>query len=432
MKMKGLLPAVKGWVVFAILCAIFISGARSDDGVAQTGAALSSLIYVVPGTGGGEGSPEAPYRGLETAIAQAPDGATLILQPGTYEAVSHLEEERFCGNCLDPKTPVKFTYGWKISGKSLTLRGVDPEKTILKTNAGYGIFIENAPTVEIANLTITGGKRDPDGSATDAAVVVRNSRVLIRDTRIVGNNHQAEGVVVGIGGVMGREGAVLILENNLIEDNSWDGVALYRGASLIARDNIIRKGRGAGFGITWDASATLIRNEVTGYWKGIGFFGESRGVLYNNIVHHNLGWGIIATGNADILARNNISAYNGNCGFAVWEETARATLENSIIAFNGWRDQWVCPRVGIWTNAPADRISLKNNLIFGNSDGNYSGMDDASGTHGNLTGDPLFFSEADFHLKAGSPAIDAGREDLLDKDGSRSDIGAYGGPFASP
>ncbi|OQY71750.1 MAG: hypothetical protein B6D44_11950, partial [Ignavibacteriales bacterium UTCHB2] len=35
----------------------------------------------------------------------------------------------------------------------------------------------------------------------------------------------------------------------------------------------------------------------------------------------------------------------------------------------------------------------------------------------------------DFHLQAYSPAIDKGDPNILDLDGSRSDIGMYGGPF---
>ncbi len=50
--------------------------------------------------------------------------------------------------------------------------------------------------------------------------------------------------------------------------------------------------------------------------------------------------------------------------------------------------------------------------------------------------DPMFVKDtvhttlaADFHLQAFSPAIDAGDPNILDKDGSRSDIGFYGGPL---
>ena len=86
-------------------------------------------------------------------------------------------------------------------------------------------------------------------------------------------------VVVGIGGVFGREGAELFILNNEIVDNGWDGIALYRGATAVIADNIIKKGRGAGIGITWDATALVFRNRISEYWKGIGTFGESRACL---------------------------------------------------------------------------------------------------------------------------------------------------------
>ena len=37
--------------------------------------------------------------------------------------------------------------------------------------------------------------------------------------------------------------------------------------------------------------------------------------------------------------------------------------------------------------------------------------------------------ELDFHLQMFSPLIDRGDPNILDKDGTRSDIGLYGGPF---
>jgi len=50
----------------------------------------------------------------------------------------------------------------------------------------------------------------------------------------------------------------------------------------------------------------------------------------------------------------------------------------------------------------------------------------------NLIGVDPEFEEGSYRLKEGSPCIDAGDPNLLDPDGSRSDIGVYGGPFAYP
>ena len=56
-----------------------------------------------------------------------------------------------------------------------------------------------------------------------------------------------------------------------------------------------------------------------------------------------------------------------------------------------------------------------------------------SGT-GNLTSDPLFVNAAngDFHLQPTSPAIHAGNPGIFNSDGTRSDMGAYGGFFTGP
>ncbi|MCC6962046.1 MAG: hypothetical protein IT585_02220, partial [candidate division Zixibacteria bacterium] len=45
----------------------------------------------------------------------------------------------------------------------------------------------------------------------------------------------------------------------------------------------------------------------------------------------------------------------------------------------------------------------------------------------NLCRDPMFVDTLGYLLQAGSPCIDAGRPDILDLDGSRSDIGPFGG-----
>jgi hypothetical protein len=50
-------------------------------------------------------------------------------------------------------------------------------------------------------------------------------------------------------------------------------------------------------------------------------------------------------------------------------------------------------------------------------------------TGGNLRLNPMYTGNQDYHLQDFSPLIDAGNPALLDVDGSRSDIGFYGGPF---
>lgn len=76
------------------------------------------------------------------------------------------------------------------------------------------------------------------------------------------------------------------------------------------------------------------------------------------------------------------------------------------------------------------------NDVWNNTGSGYTGsLTDPTGINGNISADPVFraytddgnASNDDFHLRAGSPCIDTGWGALKDIDGTRSDIGAYGG-----
>lgn len=65
--------------------------------------------------------------------------------------------------------------------------------------------------------------------------------------------------------------------------------------------------------------------------------------------------------------------------------------------------------------------------IAGTADVTYSNVEGGAAGAGNFDADPLFFAPVarDFHLKAGSPCIDAGDPALVDADGTRADAGAF-------
>ena len=52
------------------------------------------------------------------------------------------------------------------------------------------------------------------------------------------------------------------------------------------------------------------------------------------------------------------------------------------------------------------------------------------GADGNLSVDPQFTEDDNYTLASGSPMIDAGHPDIVDQDGSTSDLGRHGGPAA--
>jgi len=367
---------------------------------------------------------------LQSVIKFAADGDTLILAAKSFEANPSEFIDPLCGNCQKPTTSVVASTGFVIKDKSLIIIGRSRGRTRLVTGAGYGVYFENSHGSQLRNLTITGGRRDPTADATDAGVVVRNSRVELVNVDIKDNDHRLDSVIVGIGGVLGREGSDIILRNCKIVNNGWDGVALYRGASGCVTECLIKDGRGVGIRVTWDATCHAIRNEISGYWKGIGAYGTSWIVARNNLVHNNLGWGIIATGQTHMDIVNNVVHHNGNCGIAPWSTESRGRIVNNVITENGWRDQWVCPCVGVWNYGDWAKWEFKHNIVFGNSTGEYQDIWDQTGLNGNLNDDPLFLNDSTFQVQPESPTIHAGDSLIINLDGTISDIGLYGGPHA--
>lgn len=368
------------------------------------------------------------YTDLQCAINHAADGDTLYIDAGRYTAYPEPFFEELCGNCQEHRTAVQASRGFLIENKALHIIGSGQDHTTLTTNAGYGVLFLNSRGSTLERLAITGGRRDPDGNATDAAVVAKFSTVTVRGVHIRDNTDRIDTVVVGIGGVFGREDSELFILDNIISNNGWDGIALYRGADAYIADNVISKGRGASIGITWDATAVVMRNRISDYWKGIGTFGDSKAIVSNNLVKDCLGWGIIATGRSYLDAVNNNVIHNGNCGVAIWSEDCRGRFINNIVTGNGWKKQWVAPQVGFWNNGEPENFIIECNNVWNNVMGNYSDMDDLTGENGNISEDPLFVSEDDYHLQEGSPCIDAGSTAVSEGDGSISDMGMYGGP----
>ena len=370
------------------------------------------------------------YNELQQGLDQAGDGDTVIIAPGTFQATSVAFTETLCGNCEKHVTRVQASHGFLVENKGLCIVGSGPDSSILVTNAGYGMLFVNSTGSLISNVKITGGKRDRDGNATDAAIVARNSKLIISGCLIADNTDRPESLVVGIGGVFGREGAELIIENNRLSNNGWDGIALYRGATALICDNDINGGRGAGIGITWDAAAQVYRNKIRNYWKGIGAFGASRAIVSNNLVTDNLGWGVIVTGSAYLDCTNNLVIHNGNCGLAIWSDSSSGRFANNIVVDNGWRDEWVCPQVGLWNYGYPDRFIISCNDLFNNRGGQYRDMPDQTDRFGNISADPRFMSADDYRLAPDSPCLNTGDLSITDRDGSRSDMGIYGGPRA--
>lgn len=257
------------------------------------------------------------------------------LAPGEYHISPRTGVDQTCGNCQEPDTLIPMSYGLHVRGDSVRIVGPPDRSAVIHTHAGYGIYFDGCIDCALENVSVTGGVRDSDGRATDAAIVVRDATVRIAGNRIfdnIGDSTAVAKTVVGIMGICGRENARMSIEGNEIVRNSWDGIALYRDASAVIAGNVIDGvdkargsriggGRGVAIGLTWNAFADVRGNLVKRYWKGIGVFVDAWGCVQENVIEDIVTWGI-AYWDADKgkpagFFEDNVIYGTGACGASI-------------------------------------------------------------------------------------------------------------------
>lgn len=161
---------------------------------------------------------------------------------------------------------------------------------------------------------------------------------------------------------------------------------------------------------------------ITGPGVGIKINALNRLEIRNTIIHDCAKQGIYSLGDTVVSVVNSVVYRNGSHGIHLTDGGSTqimAIVANSIVASNAG--------YGIITTNTDETIAYSN--IWGNSHGEYSG---ASQGIGSFSLEPLFLG-ANLYLQANSPGIDAGNpsSSYYDPDGTRNDMGAYGGPGAA-
>ncbi|MBP9582854.1 MAG: hypothetical protein IT276_16405 [Ignavibacteriaceae bacterium] len=191
-----------------------------------------------------------------------------------------------------------------------------------------------------------------------------------------------------------------IIDSNYIEVHKYDGIYKSFGTRSIILNNTIKlKGVGA-TGILFGYDSVFIKNNaiysIEGS-RGIDHRGGNNSELFNNNIFGNFNNSLLEVGSSNVVKNNTITGGNLN-GVKVWNTSGLVFRYNNV-----------------WNNAI-----------------NYTGFTPDTS---NISVDPMVVNddttqgELDFHLQKFSPLIDAGDPNILDRDGSRSDIGLYGGPF---
>jgi parallel beta helix pectate lyase-like protein/uncharacterized protein DUF1565 len=174
---------------------------------------------------------------------------------------------------------------------------------------------------------------------------------------------------------------------------------------------------------------------------GITFYDNGGGVnnnifRYNEVYHNGYGpdgsqacrTGLWIAAGTGTLAYNNLFWDNKNYGIMVGGGAANAQVYNNTTSDNG---VW-----GLYINGGAPNAVVKNNIVYGNGRAGIYNESASAVLSNNLTSNPLFVdaAQANFKLRATSPAIDAGATLSAVPDdhvrvsrpkGTHYDIGAY-------
>ena len=104
-------------------------------------------------------------------------------------------------------------------------------------------------------------------------------------------------------------------------------------------------------------------------------------------------------------------------GGAVWTDTSGLSVGNSILSGH--------TSPGVVALGPGPTWSYTDT-----TPATFAGMTDPTGSSGNISSDPRFVDTESFRLRADSPCVNAGDPALEDPNGTRADMGRYGGPEA--
>lgn len=300
---------------------------------------------------------------------------------------------------------------------------------------GAGLRIrESDPTIE-GNI-ITGNVTNAD-TWLGGGIRIYNGSPTIIDNEISENDAGFGGVEDGCdgGGIDVRGGEPVIAGNLIVDNTAGDGGGIWLAYSdAVIVNNIIsgnaasdsdpeKGGQGGGINVqigglagTWVTANLITDNTAQMFGGGIVTY-ETNEAYGDAIITNNT------------IAFNEVTDTDYGGGLCEWGRTS-PTVRNNILYGN----------IGPGAYAADDRDSLFTyNLVYGNTT-EYAGLYTGAGA-GNLSADPTFtdatanddWTDDDFTVRSGSPAIDAGDPDAAydDGDGSRSDVGAYGGPEGS-
>lgn len=192
-------------------------------------------------------------------------------------------------------------------------------------------------------------------------------------------------------GIYVSQGSTVTIEGNQIYANPGGGIQIYPGpiTGLIIRENVVYENN------TLTSSSN----------PGVLIAGATNAQVYQNLIYKN------GTTGAQPAGTSGLDIRYGATGTQVWNNTIYG---NKLYGLD---------------IATADAINtvVRNNIMYGNTGGNYHNIPASTTKTNNLETDPTFVnvSTNDYTLQSSSAAINAGVNVGLPYNGSAPDIGAF-------
>jgi parallel beta-helix repeat protein len=378
----------------------------------------------------GPGSEAEPFCRIKAAVQKARAGDRVLVKKGVYR-------ER-----LEITTSGR-------PGKPITFEG--EEGAILE---GKGIKLDEAGLIEVqgAGHVVLRGLTSRN-STFYGVLVQKASSVLLEKLTVIRSLHG--GIIVDI------VNDAKVLDSQVIEGNWLDtrtpGKSIHESISIcetkrfVVARNKIKKSIKEGICVKDGSSEGEVHdNEIDHIGRGAIYLLQVTKVkVFNNNVHHCKWNGILlALGDGSRGPRStsdneiyqNLSWMNAQSGLAFWQ-TEGGKMTNNRIHNNVF---WGNKHYGLVLDKVAGNV-IKNNIIAKNGLKPFTGgdfvaknprshnlvWDNGEATDGDgdnvVTTDPRLVNPAkgDFHLRAGSPAINAGTKVGLPFKGKAPDIGAF-------
>jgi len=309
----------------------------------------------------------------------------------------------------------------RFRGAAVTVIGAGAGVSVLR-GSGVGpvaVFLDGeGPESGLRALTITGGSCELVGTRCDGGGIrIDHASPHLEALEISGN--VAMGGTTPFGGGIAMESSAATLVDLDVHDN----VSGYYAAGLY---------------ISQSDDATLervriVRNTGPVYGGGLALYFTATRVSNVVLAANDAGTGgaIMLQGGSPRLA--NVTLIGNTCdlacGMQIMDEAQVKLIGTTV---SGGR-----PRngSGAMVVETGSLVTIAYSNFFDNGASPFSGIPDPAGSSGNVAVDPRFVDGAaadprvwNLALDGSSLLRDAGDPAMSDRDGSRSDIGAYGGP----